>query len=114
MSFLDVGGKSWQELASDAKLIHMGHNCNLLPVDPSINEVMIEAIKNDKYRNYPVPYGLDELRELIHEDVDAGNAQVLITNGSTEAIYQALSVILRAGDETIVSDPAWPHIRSFA
>lgn len=114
MSFLDVGGRAWEELAKDANVIHMGHNCNHLPIDPSINRAMIEALSTDRYRNYPPPYGLDELREEIRKDVNVGGMEVLVTNGSTEAIYQALSVILRPGDETIITDPAWPHIRSFA
>lgn len=114
MSFLDVGGRPWEELAADASVIHMGHNCNHLPLDPAINRAMIETIRSDGYRNYPPPYGLGELRQAIRDDVGADGTEVLVTNGSTEAIYQALSVILRPGDETIISDPAWPHIRSFA
>jgi aspartate/methionine/tyrosine aminotransferase len=114
MSFLDVGGRTWEDLANDAKVIHMGHNCNHLPVDPSINEAMIEAITTNRYRNYPPPYGIDELRELIRADLGVQDSEVLITNGSTEAIYQALSVVLKPGDEVIVSDPAWPHIANFS
>jgi aspartate/methionine/tyrosine aminotransferase len=114
MSFLDVAGRAWEDLANDANVIHMGHNCNHLPVDPSINRAMIEAISNDRYRNYAPSYGLDVLRELVRSDVSMPDAEVLITNGSTEAIYQSLSVVLGANDEIIVSDPAWPHIGNFA
>ncbi len=114
MSFLDVAGRAWEDLTNDVNVIHMGHNCNLLPVDASINQTMIEAIAGDRYRNYPPPYGLDELRGLIRSDIGAPHADVLITNGATEAIYQALSVILRPDDELMVTDPAWPHIRNFA
>jgi aspartate aminotransferase len=114
MSFLDVGGRSWAELANDASVIHMGHNCNHLPIEPSINRAMIDAIASESYRNYPPPYGIDELRELIRVDLAMPDAGVLITNGSTEAIYQALSVVLGPNDEIIVSDPAWPHIGNFA
>jgi aspartate aminotransferase len=114
MSFLDVGGKPWEELAEDPNLIHMGHNCNHLRVDASINDTMIEAIRAERYRNYPPPYGLARLRDLIRADLALPDAEVLITNGSTEAIYQALSVVLGTNDELIVSDPAWPHIGNFA
>ena len=114
MAFLDVGGRRWEELAKDENIIHMGHNCNHLPLVPDIAEAMIEALQSNRYRNYPPPYGTDELREAIRGDVGIDNTDVLVTNGSTEAIYQALSVILRPGDETIISDPAWPHIASFA
>lgn len=52
-----------EELAEDPDLIHMGHNCNHLPVGPSISKAMIDAIA--AYRNDPPPYRLDVLRELI-------------------------------------------------
>jgi aspartate/methionine/tyrosine aminotransferase len=39
---------------------------------------------------------------------------VAVTQGATEAIYQAMSTLLSPGDETIVSDPGWPHIANFA
>lgn len=114
MSILDVGGTGWDKLFANKELIHMGHNCNQLPIDPLINEVMIETIRNNEYRNYPPPYGLDELRDLISADVGVTNKKVLITNGSTEAIYSSLNAILRPNDQVIVSDPAWPHIGNFA
>jgi aspartate/methionine/tyrosine aminotransferase len=113
MSYLDVGGRNWEELTNDPSVIHMGHNCNYLPVDPSINQAMIEAISSNRYRNYPAPYGIEQLRELIRADVRGGKTEVLVTNGSTEAIYQVMSVVLKPGDEMITSDPAWPHIRNF-
>jgi aspartate aminotransferase len=114
MSFLDVGGRKWEELAKDPKVIHMGHNCNHLPTDERIGEAMVATITRNQYRDYPPPYGIEELRRLIADDLGTPNASVLITNGSTEAIYQVLSVLLRPGDEMIVTDPAWPHIRNFA
>jgi aspartate/methionine/tyrosine aminotransferase len=114
VAFLDVGGRTWEELAKDSKIVHMGHNCNHLPLDPSINEAMIEVLRGNHYRNYPPPYGTDELREAIRRDAGIDDTEVLVTNGSTEAIFQALALMLREPGETIVSDPAWPHIASFA
>jgi aspartate/methionine/tyrosine aminotransferase len=114
VAFLDVGGRAWEELAKDGKIVHMGHNCNHLSLDPSINEAMIEALRGNRYRNYPPPYGSDELREAIRRDAGIDDTKVLVTNGSTEAIFQALALMLREPGETIVSDPAWPHIASFA
>ena len=114
MTFLDVGGRSWEELSKDSSIVHMGHNCNHLPLDPSINEAMVAVVRRNGYRNYPPPYGTDELREAIRRDAGISEAQVLVTNGSTEAIYQALALMLRKPGEMIISDPAWPHIASFA
>ena len=114
MDFLDVGGRSWEELAQNRSVVHMGHNCNQLPLDPSIHAAMVAAIESDEYRNYTPPYGFDELRSLIKKDVGVPDADVLVTQGATEAIFQAMSTVLQPGDQMIVSDPAWPHIATFA
>ena len=114
MGFLDVGGKDWEVLAQDRELIHMGHNCNQLPLHPSITQAMIRTLEAEEFRNYSPPYGFKELRELIRNDVGIPNMDVLITQGSTDAIYQAMSTFITPGDETIISDPGWPHIGNFA
>jgi aspartate aminotransferase len=114
MGFLDVGGKDWEELAQNRNLVHMGHNCNQLPIHSSIRQVMISAIEAEEFRNYSPPYGFKELRDLIRNDIGIQGMEVLITQGSTDAIYQAMSTYLKPGDETIISDPGWPHIGNFA
>jgi aspartate/methionine/tyrosine aminotransferase len=114
MGFLDVGRKKWEDLARDPNLIHMGHNCNQLELDPAIHEAMIRAIQDDDYRNYTPPYGFEELRTLMQEDVEIPGTEIMVTQGATEAIYQAMATILAPGDQAIVSDPAWPHIATFA
>lgn len=114
MAFLDVAGRSFEALAADPSLIQMGHNCNFLPLDPSIKQAMIDALSNESFRNYAPSFGLEQLRALVKADVGVPEAEVLITHGATEAIYQAMAAILAPGDEVIVSDPAWPHIANFA
>jgi aspartate/methionine/tyrosine aminotransferase len=114
MEFLNVAGKKWEDLALNRQLVHMGHNCNQLPLDPAIHDAMLEAIRNDEYRNYTPPYGFEELRELIGQDIGVPAVKVMVAQGATEAIYQAMSAILQPGDQTIVSDPGWPHIGNFA
>ena len=44
MEFLNVGGRSWEDLALSHELVHMGHNCNQLELEPEIHEAMINAI----------------------------------------------------------------------
>ena len=114
MSFLDVGGQKWEELAKSNEVVHMGHNCNHLELDPSIHEAMIAAIENDEYRNYTPPYGFEELQSLMKADVGVDSVDVMVTQGATEAIFQAMSTVLQPGDQAIVTDPGWPHIANFA
>lgn len=114
MEFLNVGGTRWEDLVLSDDVVHMGHNCNHLDLDPAINEAMLAAIKDDQYRNYTPPSGFEELRALIKSDVGVAECEVMVTQGATEAIYQAMAAILKPGDQTIVSDPGWPHIANFA
>lgn len=114
MEFLNVGGKSWEDLALDPTLTHMGHNCNQLAIDPGIDAAMIAAIERRDYRNYTPPYGFEELRALMKEDVGVPGVEVMVTQGASEAIYQAMATILSPGDQTIVADPGWPHIANYA
>jgi aspartate/methionine/tyrosine aminotransferase len=112
--YLNVGGRSWEELAQDSHVIHMGHNCNHLELDPAIHTAMISAIEEDEYRNYTPPYGFEELQALMKEDVGCDNVEVMVTQGATEAIFQGMSTILQPGDQVILTDPGWPHIGAFA
>ncbi|NIR30602.1 MAG: aspartate aminotransferase, partial [Gammaproteobacteria bacterium] len=82
-------GTSYEDIATAHGLIHMGHNCNYLPLDPSIKEAMIRTIEAEEYRNYAPPYGFQELRDAIRADVGVPGVDVLVTHGSTDAIYQA-------------------------
>lgn len=114
LDYLNVGGQEWEDLAQSDTVIHMGHNCNHLDLDDSIHAQMIEALAADEYRNYTPPYGFEPLRQLMKEDVGVDGVDVMVTQGATEAIFQALSSVLGPGDQMIVSDPAWPHIGVFA
>lgn len=114
MAFLDVAGRSYESLASDPSLTQMGHNCNHLPLEPSIVETMIEAMRCGEFRNYAPSYGLEELRSLVVADVRVPGVETLITHGATEAIYQTMATLLAPGDAVIVSEPSWPHIANFA
>lgn len=113
LDYLNVGGRRWEDLAQSTSVVHMGHNCNHLEIDPSIHAAMEVAIDGDEYRNYTPPYGFEELQQLMKADVDVPNVDVMVTQGATEAIYQEMSTLLQPGDQLIVSDPAWPHIATF-
>src|SRR3546814_295487 len=47
-------------------------------------------------------------------DVGVEDVDVMVTQGATEAIFQAMSTVLQPGDQAIVTDPGWPHIGNFA
>ena len=80
---------------------------------PHIVEAALMAVSDPKNHRYTPAAGLPELREAISEKTkrDSGTlvsaAQVTVTNGGKQAVYQAFAVILDPGDEVLVPTPYW-------
>jgi len=78
-----------------------------------IVEAALQAVKDPKNHRYTPAAGLPELREAIalKTEQDSGTevsaAQVTVTNGGKQAVYQAFAVILDSGDEVLVPTPYW-------
>ena len=72
----------------------------------------IAAIEQGFTRYTPVP-GIAELREAIAKKLKDDNgleykaAQVVVSNGAKQSIYNALMVLLDPGDEVVIPTPAW-------
>jgi aspartate aminotransferase len=65
------------------------------------------AMERGDYR-YGPSGGIAELRQAVAERFDGwGPANMLITNGSKQGLYQALQVICDPGDEILVLTPCW-------
>jgi len=83
--------------------------------------VFFEAL--EKYPSKVVPYshsaGTRELREAFSDyyrrwDVDLDIEEIIITNGGSEAIIFALSVVADPGDEVLVVEPFYANYKGFA
>ena len=83
------------------------------PTPAHIVEAAIAAAKDPKNHRYTPAVGLPELREAIaaKTQADSGTeitaAQVVVTNGGKQAVYQAFAVLLDPGDEVILPSPYW-------
>jgi aspartate aminotransferase len=83
------------------------------PTPPAIVEAAIEAARDPKNHRYTPAAGLPELREAIAKKTarDSGfevtAAQVLVTNGGKQAVYQAFATVLDPGDEVLLPAPFW-------
>jgi aspartate aminotransferase len=72
-----------------------------------------KACRDPKMHHYTPTGGLPELRQAIAEKTlrDSGfavdAAQVLVTNGGKQAVYEAFATLLDPGDEVIVPAPYW-------
>jgi len=78
-----------------------------------IVEAALRAVKDPKNHRYTPAAGLPELREAIalktkqDSGTEVSAAQVTVTNGGKQAVYQAFAVILDSGDEVLVPTPYW-------
>jgi aspartate aminotransferase len=78
-----------------------------------IVEAAAIAVRDPKNHRYTPAVGLPDLREAIaHKTkVDSGTditaAQVVVTNGGKQAVYQAFATIVDPGDEVLMPTPFW-------
>ena len=78
-----------------------------------IVEAAIAAAKDPKNHRYTPAIGLPDLREAIAAKTlqDSGTeitaAQVVVTNGGKQAVYQAFATIVDPGDEVMMPTPFW-------
>ncbi|MFI6539026.1 pyridoxal phosphate-dependent aminotransferase [Nonomuraea sp. NPDC050547] len=78
-----------------------------------IVEAAVEAARDPKNHKYTPAGGLPELKQAIAEKTarDSGfqveAAQVLVTNGGKQAVYEAFATLLDPGDEVLVVAPYW-------
>jgi len=78
-----------------------------------IVEAALAAVRDPKNHRYTPAVGLPELREAIAQKTlrDSGTpvtaAQVVVTNGGKQAVYQAFATIVDAGDEVLMPTPYW-------
>jgi aspartate aminotransferase len=79
---------------------------------PAARDGGIAAIEQGFTRYTPTP-GIPELRQAIAKKLKDDNgleyeaAQVVVSNGAKQSIYNALMVLLDPGDEVVIPSPAW-------
>ena len=78
-----------------------------------IVEAAVLAARDPKNHRYTPAIGLPELREAIVVKTlrDSGTeytaAQVVVTNGGKQAVYQSFAALLDPGDEVLMPSPYW-------
>jgi aspartate/methionine/tyrosine aminotransferase len=83
------------------------------PTPDYVVEAAAAACRDPRNHRYTPAAGLPELREAVAVKTrrDSGYAvaaaQVLITNGGKQAVYQAFAALLDPGDEVLLPAPYW-------
>jgi aspartate aminotransferase len=110
---LKVDGKAKALQAAGKPVISYAAGEPDFPTPAHIVEAAVLAARDPKNHRYTPAVGLPELREAIaHKTkIDSGTevtaAQVVVTNGGKQAVYQAFATLLDPGDEVLVPTPFW-------
>jgi len=99
--------------ALEENALNIGQGFPDYPVDARLSQALIEVV--DEGRNQYAPMeGVPELREAIAGKLAASyggpfdpHAEITITCGGTEGLYDAIQAVVRLGDEVILFDPAY-------
>jgi aspartate/methionine/tyrosine aminotransferase len=100
-------------------IIHLEVGEPDFPTPSCICQAAIEAINRER-THYTHSLGLIELREAICEHylekygVHISPDQIIVTSGTSPAIFMLFSTLLEHGDEIILSNPHYPCYPNFA
>jgi len=116
---MDVLEKAHELESQGRSIIHLEIGEPDFPTPECICQAANEAIRRGE-THYTHSLGIIELREAICQDyrerydvvVDPG--QVVITSGTSPAMFMIFSALLEAGEEIIISDPHYPCYPNFA
>ncbi|MGN6132101.1 MAG: pyridoxal phosphate-dependent aminotransferase, partial [Nocardioidaceae bacterium] len=110
---LAVDAKAKALKAAGRPVIGFGAGEPDFPTPDYIVEAAVEACRDPRNHRYTPAGGLPELKQAIADKTrrdtgyDVEPAQVLVTNGGKQAIYEAFATILDPGDEVILPAPYW-------
>ena len=110
---LKVDSKAKALKAEGRPVVGFGAGEPDFPTPGYIVDAAVEACRDPRNHRYSPAGGLPELKAAIVAKTarDSGlvvePAQVLVTNGGKQAIYEAFAAMLDPGDEVIVPAPYW-------
>jgi aspartate/methionine/tyrosine aminotransferase len=79
-----------------------------------IVEAARRACRDERSHHYSATRGLANLREAVavkswrDSAFEVDPAQIVVTNGAKQAVYNALAALCDPGDEVLISTPHWP------
>jgi aspartate aminotransferase len=110
---LAVDAKAKALKAAGRPVIGFGAGEPDFPTPAHVVEAAVAACRDPRNHRYTPAAGLPELRQAVAAKTrrDSGlelpAAQVLITNGGKQAVYQAFATLLDSGDEVLLPAPYW-------
>jgi aspartate aminotransferase len=110
---LAVDAKAKAKKAAGEDVVGFGAGEPDFPTPAPIVQAAADAARDPKNHRYTPAGGLPELKQAIVDKTarDSGlqvtPAQVLVTNGGKQAVYEAFATLLDPGDEVLLPAPYW-------
>ena len=110
---LAVDAKAKALAATGERVVSFGAGEPDFPTPAHIVEAAVAACRDPKSHKYSPTPGLPELREAIAQrtltdtGLESTAAQVLVTNGAKQAVYNTFAALCDPGDEVLVPAPYW-------
>jgi len=93
--------------------LNIGQGFPDYPIDPRLAQSLLEAVAEGRNQYAPME-GVTELREQIAQKLKTSyaiavdpQAEVTVTCGGTEALFDSIQAVVGPGDEAIIFDPAY-------
>ena len=115
---MDVLERAQELERKGARIIHLEVGEPDFDTPACVKEAACKAL-DDGFTHYTHSLGLFELREAIceyyqtHYQLSVDPDQVIVTSGSSPAIFLVFSALLEKGDEVIISDPHYACYPNF-
>lgn len=110
---LGIFMKAKQLEASGKKIIHMEVGEPDYSPPATVGDALAESFRLKQY-HYTDTRGMPKLRDAIASKEYVPEDQVVVTPGGRFAVFSAITSLLKAGQELIVIEPAWPAYKECA
>ncbi|MDQ3872405.1 MAG: aminotransferase class I/II-fold pyridoxal phosphate-dependent enzyme [Thermoproteota archaeon] len=112
---LSIFAKAKQLEASGKKIIHMEVGEPDYSPPAVVGKSLAESFGLRQY-HYTDTCGISELRDsiAIKHGIGVSKEQVIVTPGGRFAVFSAITSLLKAGQELIIVQPAWPAYKECA
>ena len=101
------------QLAAEHGAVNLGQGFPDFPVPPRLVDALTRAMQAG-HNQYAMMTGVPALRQAIAAKTERvygwrpdADSEVTVTSGATEAIFNAIHAVVRAGEEVIVLDPCY-------
>lgn len=110
---LGIFMKAKQLEASGKKIIHMEVGEPDYSPPEAVGDSLAESFKQRQY-HYTDTRGIPKLRDALAKKEGVSEDQVVVTPGGRFAVFSAITSLLKAGQELMVIEPAWPAYKECA